>query len=188
MKNGTAVITVSYPKWGLMDSIEVTVTGMRKDDPVEPSHTDNSIPGGPEGAQMHTFESLTPEQIENIRRNLAGIQCLKLTAGEKRDRDQVGTSDKYSAEITCNAGRMYIRLTSGFGHGTGPSGGIHKGIRRGHDHGYRNRCVRTGLHIVRRASHIADNAKAAEREKASFSRCTGGGAEYSEADRLLRSV
>lgn len=68
------------------------------------------VPFFPEGAQMHSFESLTPEQIENVRRNLAGIQCLKLTAGEKRDRDQAGTSDKYSAEITCNAGRMYIRL------------------------------------------------------------------------------
>ena len=51
VKNGTAVITVSYPKWGLMDSVEVTVTGMRKDDPAEPNHTDNSIPGGPEGAR-----------------------------------------------------------------------------------------------------------------------------------------
>lgn len=51
VKNGTAVITVSYPKWGLMDSIEVMVTGMRKDDPEEPGHTGNTIPGGPAGAR-----------------------------------------------------------------------------------------------------------------------------------------
>lgn len=68
------------------------------------------IPFFPEDAQMSSFESLTSEQVERIRKNLAGIKCLKLTAGEKVNQNRSEIFDEYSAKITCNSGRMYIQL------------------------------------------------------------------------------
>lgn len=69
------------------------------------------IPFFSEDAKLNSFESLTSEQIERVRRNLSGIKCLKLTAGEKLVRSHSSILDQFSTKITCNAGIMYIQLT-----------------------------------------------------------------------------
>lgn len=72
--------------------------------------THEFIPFFPEDAQMYSFESLTVEQVERVRKNLAGIKCLKLTAGKKDGQNRNKIFDKYSAKITCNIGNMFIQL------------------------------------------------------------------------------
>ncbi len=68
------------------------------------------IPFFPEGAQLNSFESLTSKQVESVKKNLANIKCLKLTAGKKGVYNSEEKRDEYSAKITCNAGNMYIQL------------------------------------------------------------------------------
>lgn len=69
------------------------------------------IPFLSEDAELSSFEKLTDEQVNRLKENLTDIKCLKLTAAGKTVHNYSLTSDKFSAEISCRDGSMYICLT-----------------------------------------------------------------------------
>lgn len=68
------------------------------------------VPFFPEDAQLNSFESLTSEQVERVRKSLADIKCLKLTAGNKNSQTRSKILDKYSEKMTYNNGTLYIKI------------------------------------------------------------------------------